>query len=118
MAVFPFSLQQRPESSKYRENLQNNHVVSEFDSGPAKVRQKSTKSVTEYSVSILGDSDDLDTFEAFYKTTLSYGTAAFEWIDFRSGAAKEYRFVPGTSYQISNIGGDYYRISFQIEETL
>lgn len=118
MAVFPASLQQKPDSSSYKQNLQNNHVVSQFDSGPAKVRQKSTKAINQWSVSIIADSTDVSTFIEFYEDTLSYGTLAFDWIDFYSGSTKEYRFVPSSNYQISNIGGDTFRISFEIEETL
>lgn len=118
MAVFPVSLQQKPDSSSFQQNLQNNQIISQFDSGPIKVRQKSTKAIHQWKLSIIADSTDVATFIAFYKTTLNYGTSAFEWIDFYTGSAKNYRFLPGTTYQISNIGGDTFRISFELEEAL
>lgn len=111
--VWPGTLPQDPLLGSFSESGQGATVRTQMDAGPAKVRQRFTVEVRNISVELTMTGAQLATFDAFWATTLGYGALAFDWTDFRTLAAQTYRFVSRPSY--AALGGDVWRVSFQLE---
>lgn len=80
MAVWPIPLPQYLEIGA-QDTRQQGFIRSNTDTGPYKQRKRFTATSRFLSGSMLLTGTQRATFETFYKTTLSEGTDAFDFID-------------------------------------
>ena len=92
MAVWPVSLPQYFEVG-VQDTRQQGFIRSQTDTGPYKQRKRFTATARFLSGSMLLTGTQRATFETFYKTTLSEGTDAFDFIDPIDFLAVSARFV-------------------------
>lgn len=76
--------------------LTENRIVSTFDAGPAKVRQRYTNADNDpFSVRVGPFSrSQVASFKTWWKTTLKSGTLSFDWTEPETGSTVEMRFDP------------------------
>ena len=84
-----------------------------MDVGPAKVRRRSTKSVDTYSVTILLDKADYQTFYDFYDVDTNGGADTFYFNHPITGVSTEFRFTKPP--EISPIGYSTFQVSMEWE---
>lgn len=80
MAVWPVSLPQYFEVG-VQDTRQQGFIRSQTDTGPYKQRKRFTATARFLAGSMLLTGTQRATFETFYKTTISEGTDAFDFID-------------------------------------
>jgi len=80
MAVWPVSLPQYFELG-VQDTRQQGFIRSTTDTGPYKQRKRFTATARFLAGSMLLTGSERATFETFYKTTISEGTDAFDFID-------------------------------------
>lgn len=118
MAVWPVSLPQYFEVG-VQDTRQQGFIRSQTETGPYKQRKRFTATARLLSGTMLFTGTDRATFETFYKTTLSEGTDAFDFIDPADFSTISARFVqPPTLSAVA--GGDtaataQWRIDLAIE---
>jgi hypothetical protein len=90
---WPATLPQCLEVIGYGTALQSNLLRTAMDTGPAKVRRRSTAGVRPVTGRITVDKTDLATLVAFFDDSTLSGAIRFAWTDPDTGAAVEMRFV-------------------------
>ena len=118
MATWPAGLPQKPEWTGYQRTYKPGGTERfEPDAGPTVIRTRSTSQPKRSTWSFVVETiADLETFEAFYETTLNYGSAPIDLEDPISGASSSFIVV---SNPVSDaIGGTAFRISFQVEKVM
>jgi hypothetical protein len=91
-AVWPAGLPQYVQERGYREDLPDQTVESQVDSGPPKVRRRFTKNFRAIQASIQCDAEQDEIFDYFYNTTLEGGTQPFLWLNPVRQALALFRF--------------------------
>ena len=114
--IYPLTLPQLPSDKSYSENMNPNHIISQFEAGPIKLRRRGTKINKTFNILIEVDFDQKVIFENWYIETLNHGILSFTWKDFSTGYDKDYRFYRDSKYDISHAGADNFTISFTLEE--
>ena len=84
-----------------------------MDAGPAKVRRRFTSGPRVYSMRFVTTAALVGTFETFYTTDCSGGTAEFTCLHPRTGASSTCRFLSVPMY--TPLGGTAWEIAFQME---
>lgn len=79
-------------------------------------RQKYTKPIRTYSLSVILTSAQLAQFLAFWEGPLKNGADKFAWERPYNQAAQNFKPVPGTTYSYNHIEADLYNVSFQLME--
>lgn len=102
MAVWPVSLPQYFEVG-VQDTRQQGFIRSTTDTGPYKQRKRFTATVRFLSGSMLLTGSQRATFETFYKTTISEGTDAFDFVDPSTFNTVSARFVQPPS--LSGVSG-------------
>lgn len=113
MAVWPASLPQCPLASSYSETPQRQTLRSQMDAGPAKVRRRFTAGTTDLAYAVNLTPAQVQTFEAFYDDDTDAGALPFDMPHPRTGTTVTVRFKG--PYELTAIGGLYYRLSLTIE---
>jgi len=113
VASWPGTLPQAPDFSTFQETSPNVALRTQMDVGPPKLRRRSTAGIRPFTMSFLMTQTQVATLETFYQTTLTGGTAAFDWTHPRTGSAASFRFVTPPQYHA--IGPITYRVSCQME---
>lgn len=103
--TWPVSLQQKLEVAGFAKNYGDTRVVSDTDVGISKVRSRYTDAIDGYNCQITLDFADVDTWETFYKITLSNGTRTFNFVDPFTETEAEFRFDPQNSPALRPLGG-------------
>ena len=111
---WPAALQEYLEQQEFGLVYGDTTIRSSMDVGPSKVRRRFTKGVDEMTGSITVKNDLYSTWENFFKVTLAGGSLTFEYNHPITGVLTEYRFKGMPS--VSNIGGEYFRVSMSWEE--
>ena len=112
---WPAALQQYLNQEGFGLKKGKQTIRSETETGPAKVRRRTTKSVDQMTGSIIIEGkDDFDTFENFYDTTLGAGVLPFEFAHPITLVVEEWRFVG--EYQYTTLGSDKFRIGMTWEK--
>ena len=99
MAVWPVSLPQTPFLG-LRDQRQDARLRTEMDVGPAKMRRRHTAAVRNITATTLLTGTQRATFDTFYKTTLSEGALAFDWVDPVDGTTTSFRFVSPPPFEV------------------
>lgn len=77
--VWPMELPQDVLIEGYDEKFSSQTIRTTMETGPAKVRRRTSAGVRSLSVSIDLSRDQADLLDAFYHVTLQGGALAFEW---------------------------------------
>lgn len=96
--VWPDSLPQNIRVADHDASFPEGWVRTQMDNGPAKVRARFTAAPENHSSSLLMDSDQLQTFMDFWKSSIRMGSLPFEWTDPRTGTAAMVRFTAKPTY--------------------
>lgn len=94
------------------ETYENAVIASAMDTGPAKVRRRSTATVRDLTGTIHLDGTQKAIFDTFWRQTLRHGTLAFYLL------STLFRFKPGTpprSQVIRTGTGLHYRLTLALE---
>ena len=98
----------------YQEQWDGGVIRSEMETGPARLRRRTTAVAQPLSVTFAMDSDQVDTFKTFFLTTLSGGTEPFYFRRPREGQTEIARFRAPP--QITPMGsGELWQVSFTVE---
>ncbi|HVJ31677.1 MAG TPA: hypothetical protein VND94_01065 [Terriglobia bacterium] len=115
-AIWPPALAGVPVSWRnYREVLPDAVKRTQNDTGPDKVRRRTTAGLRNLYVSVTLSDTELPLFKDFFRNTTLRGALMFDWIHPRTGAPTSMRFVAEPQYSV--IGATTYRASFQVEIT-
>lgn len=114
MASWPTSLPQLALLEGYQEQGVDNIIRSTVDQGPEITRPKYTATPVDMTVSLVLTSAQCDALDSFYDATLNYGSAAFDWLHPRTGAAVSLHFRARPGYQ--GIGAGYFRTSLSLRQ--
>lgn len=114
MASWPTSLPQLALLEGYQEQAVDITLRSSVDVGPEKTRPRYTAAPVDFSVSLVLTSTQADALDAFYDSTLDFGTAPFDWQHPRTLAAASLTFRARPGYQA--LGGGLFRTSLSLRQ--
>jgi hypothetical protein len=100
---WPVTLQQKLNERGFAYAVGETVIRTEMDVGPVKVRRRSTRPIDKIKGSINLTTDEYDTLQYFFNTTLNGGTERFSFNHPITGVSTEFRFTGPISY--SSIGG-------------
>lgn len=104
--VWPVTIPQKPQRQGLDIDPDDNNLRSPMDTGEPKIRQISSLQVDRYAWIIrLNSSTKVGYLNAFYNTTTSNGTAAFEWDDPLTGTTYNWKFAERPKLH-RHLGGD------------
>lgn len=112
--TWPNTLPQYVLESGYSEQIQDQTIESQMETGPAKIRRRFTKSLRQYQMSLYMTAAQAVTFESFWQSTVNGGSLPFDWVHPRTRAAATFRFR-NPAPQITSVGGVNAIVSFNLE---
>lgn len=115
MPTWPISLPTKLLRDGYEESEPTGAIRTQMETGPPKQRQRFTAVIQPFKGVIEVDSDQLDTFQAFYRTTLGNGVLSFDWVHPRTGASVTFRFDAGQPPKAVPVGANQYHVSMALE---
>ena len=112
---YPISLQDNFNRGSFQRTLGSNKVYSEMDTGPSKVRRRSTirKDLISGSI-LLKDNSEYSDFIDFYTSTLQDWALSFYFDDPALGNQMVVRFTEGSPL-ISDVGFQVYSVTMNLE---
>jgi len=113
MTTWPSTLPSTPLLENFQELLPETSIRTDMDTGPAKLRQRTTAAVGSLMVSYLLSKVQTATLDAFYETTLFGGAGAFDYTHPRTGNTVSCRFVSAPQYAPAN--GNYFKVMLTLE---
>ena len=113
MPQWPATLPPAPLLDGFVETTPETVIRSEMDTGPAKVRNRTTAGVRKFSMSFLLDKSQTADFDSFYLGDLGGGANSFDFTHPRSGESLRLRLVKPPQYRAQN--AKYFRISLEAE---
>lgn len=108
------SLQEYINEDNFSYNMADTTISSNMDTGPRKVRRRSTRPINRMTGSINLTVDEFNDFYFYFNTTLNGGVTPFEVDHPITGILTVFRFVG--SPNISSLGGGNFRAAFEWEE--
>lgn len=115
-ATWPGTLPQYLQIDSNKEQVPDNRLISQTDTGPGKMRSRSSALPRPVSGVMLMDSTQLATLDSFIASDLAQGTLPFNFPAVRGGGTWLVRIAPSggmPSYQ--NLGGDTWQVAIGIE---
>jgi hypothetical protein len=113
MTTWPNTLPVAPLLEDFHELPSETAIRTDMDTGPAKLRQRTTAAVSVLQVSYLLSKAQTATLDSFYTATLFGGTGAFTTTHPRTGATVSCRFASPPEYAAVN--GNYFKVTFTLE---
>ena len=99
----------------FSEEIQDNVIRTQMDTGPGKVRRRFTYAPSHYTMRFVFNTADTATFKAFFNTTLLSGVRTFDGLNNpRTGANATWRFLEPPT--INNISNTDYEVNVKLEE--
>lgn len=92
MPSWPETLPPRPLAEGYKETLPDTVLRTQMESGPAKLRARTSAGVAGIDCAYHLSAAQADALAEFYKETLTYGSLAFDFTHPRTGASVSCRF--------------------------
>lgn len=92
MPAWPATLPQHLQEAGYRESLGKQSIETPMDTGPAKIRRRTTRMPRMINGTIAMTSAQATLFEAFYETDCAGGSLTFTWVHPRTRAPATLRF--------------------------
>lgn len=117
-AVWPVGLPTAPQVASYSQVDSDRVIRSSMETGPAKVRLRSTAVVQGCNIELKLTRTQVATLLAFHRTTCLGGALPFQWKHHETGNQIDYRFVsvpecrPRAPRQA---GGEYWVATFRLE---
>src|SRR5208282_3063840 len=102
-----------PLLENFQELLPQTAIRTDMDTGPAKIRQRTTAAVGSLMVSYLLSTAQTEALDTFYETTLFGGSGAFDYTHPRTGVTLSCRFVSPPSY--APVNGTYFKATLTLE---
>lgn len=112
--IWPVALQELLNQSGFKTTYGETTISSAVDIGVKKKRARYTRGIDQFGCSIDVELSDYQTFQTFYKTTLSNGVKTFLYNHPLTQVETEFRFVEAPG--VSPIGGRWFRLEFVWEE--
>lgn len=113
MPTWPGTLPAFPLLEGFRETVPDTVIRTDMESGPAKIRRRTTSAVRKMAVSYLMSKAQVEALETFYLTTLLGGSLAFDFNHPRKNATVSCRFVQPPVYGSAN--GAYFKVELELE---
>lgn len=110
--VWPVALPDLPLMG-WGETFAETRVRTQTDTGPAKVRQRSTAGVRNLSLPFALTESQMGTLDTFFHTDTAGGSLRFEWEHPRTGVTYEMRFLDPPQFAETDRG--LYRGTISIE---
>ena len=102
-----------PLMGSYQESPADNLIRSSMDTGPAKIRKRSTSNTKPMSFNIYVRNEDMDEFDGFFNTDTMGGSLEFDFTHPRTKLAVKARFTSIPSY--SDRSGKGFNVSIELE---
>ena len=99
MVTWPVTLPQDVLLEGYGEQPPDEIIRTPMETGPAKVRRRSTAGPRPVSATIDLTRDQVETLDDFYRNTLGGGALSFDWVHARTQAAAKFRFLSQPVYR-------------------
>lgn len=118
LPTWPTGLNHMPEQSGWTFKPVVQSARTDFDAGPARIRQRFTRSQSEQEVTVVMDHFEFETFKAFVDLELRGASRWFMMPLFQGSIYGQYeaRFKdPQTPYQATYRGFDSVNVSFTLE---
>lgn len=113
--LYPSSLQDNFNRGTFRRTPGNNSIYTKMDTGPQKVRRRTTLRVDSISGNILlKDNTEYNDFINWYTSTLQDGTLSFYFDDPVTGNQLEVQFLEN-GMDISDVGFQTYAVKMSLE---
>lgn len=112
MATFPSALAAKIQREGYKESPPDTAMRSSMDTGPDKVRRRSSAGVRPMTFTMFLSDSELDTLDNFYVNTVKECSLSFDFISLRSGATLSVRFTSAPEYSLD---GTFWRVSTNLE---
>lgn len=115
--TWPGTLPQEPLYGSFSESYGYNYLISNMDSGPSKVRRRSTKA-NQMSMTFMMTTAQVATLKTFVDSTI-LGVARFYFTHPRTASQIEARLVPtgdGSLYSVQQAAPGYWNVSMTMEE--
>ncbi|MEZ0260292.1 MAG: hypothetical protein ACAH80_04740 [Alphaproteobacteria bacterium] len=113
MAAWPETLPQSPLIDGFRETPANTALRTEMDTGPAKLRQRTTAATATLSLTFIISTVQLATLDSFYADTLQGGTLSFDFTHPVTGETVNCRFRQPPAR--AALAGGYFRTGIELE---
>lgn len=98
--------------SGFKETPAKNMIRSDMDTGPAKVRRRSTANVRPATVMLFLTDDQLQTLDDFFVNDCASGALSFDFINPRTNSTVQARFVEEPEYPQADA---YWNVSLSLE---
>lgn len=113
MSAWPETLPQSPLTEGFRETPANTTLRTEMETGPAKLRRRTTAAAATLSLAYLMGTAQLAALDVFYADTLQGGTLAFDFTHPVTGETVSCRFrLPPARVALN---GGYFRVAVELE---
>jgi hypothetical protein len=113
MTAWPNTLPAAALLENFHESAPETIIRTDMDTGPAKIRQRSTAGMRSLSLHYLLSASQVATLESFYLTTLAGGSLSFTFTHPRTVATVSCRFVRPPEYGDNN--GSYFKVALELE---
>ena len=113
MSAWPETLPQSPLIEGFRETPANTALRTEMETGPAKLRQRTTAATATLSLAYLMGTAQLAALDGFYAGTLQGGTLPFDFTHPVTGETISCRFRQPPA-RVALTGG-YFRAGIELE---
>lgn len=92
MPTWPITLPLYVQEGGYQEKPGSTTLETGMDIGPAKIRRRFTRTIRQFSVSMMMTPAQVATFETFYESDCLSGSISFTWVHPRTRAVATVRF--------------------------
>ena len=113
MPIWPEILPVYPLLQGYRETMPETVLRSDMETGPAKLRQRSTATISKIHLQFLVNDTQLTAFRDFYQETLSGGALGFSFYHPTKLENVTCRFA--TPYEVVSVNGTFHRVQAVLE---
>lgn len=113
MPSWPSTLPSAPLMERFRETAPDTVLRSQMETGPAKLRRRTTAGVREMKLSYLLSRAQVEALDGFYLGDLFGGALAFDFTHPRTGDGVSCRFRAPPVY--TPVNGDYFRAALELE---
>lgn len=115
LPVWPAELPQKPFAGEPERERESNVLVTQMDSGPAKMRPTATADSQSLRFYMVLTKAQLVVLEDFYTDTVKK-TLPFEWTDFVHDGVATYRFEEGAAPVSRFLGAGLWRAEVRLEQ--
>lgn len=112
MANFPAACAAKIQREGYKETPPDTSIRSSMDTGPDKVRRRSSAGTRNIAFQMFLSDEELDILDDFYVNDAKECSVPFDFISLRSGSTVSCRFTAAPDYDRD---GPYWRVNASLE---